>query len=234
MNKLFGILTTLIVLLALVSCDRDHDGKLGESYESQLYDIVTYNGLDIDNHAAFTLVGRDDEPNVELVTTVGAPDKVAPHDRVLLRYAINHKAADGSYWNINAMSVSRIISDSIRVNAKDINTYSMRPIKLISAWRSGEFINIHGQVEFTGKNRYLYMMIDKDTKYDETVKAYLIHELINTPEENVYYWRDFYLSVNVGVFKKDNVPCRTLRLYINDASANADNPTIIYRDFTIK
>ena len=216
-----NLLLILFATLTLVACDRDHDGKLSESYESQLYDVVTYNGVDLDGHANFTLVGRDDEPSVELVSYSAAPEKVAPRDRVLLRYAIDHKATDGSYWNINAMSVSRIISDSIRVNAKELDTYSMRPIKLISAWRTGEFINLHGQVEYTGKNRYLYMMIDKDTKYDETVEAYLIHELLDTPEENVYYWRDFYISVNIGVLKRDKVPCRTLRLHLNDAS----NPT---------
>lgn len=222
-----NLLLILFAILTLVACDQDHDGKLSESYESQLYDVVTYNGVDLDGHANFTLVGRDDEPSVELVSNSAAPEKVAPRDRVLLRYAIDHKATDGSYWNINAMSVSRIISDSIRVNAKDLDTYSMRPIKLISAWRTGEFINLHGQVEYTGKNRYLYMMIDKDTKYDETVEAYLIHELLDTPEENVYYWREFYISVNIGVLKSDKVPCRTLRLHLNDAS-NPNRPPLTF------
>lgn len=224
------IILAIAALLAFTACDRSHDGNLDESFESQVTDFVTYTGLDQDQHATFRLDGRDDDPAVMLYTTVGAPDKVKPHQRLLLTYAVKHRAPDGSYWNVDAIGYSRIINDSIRVNINPIDTYQMRPIRLRSTWRTGEFINMHGQVEYTSRNRLFYMMIDRDTKYSDTVHAYLVHDLLGTPQDSIFYWRDFYLSVNVGALKSPNAPCHVLRLHLNDDN----NPQVHYRDYTIK
>ena len=220
----------IAALIALMACDRSHDGKLDESFETHLVDIVTYTGLDDDNHATFRLDGRDDEPAVNLFSTVGAPDKVSPNQRLLLTYAVNHRSPDGSYWNIDAIGFTRIINDSIRVSSRPLDSYSMRPIKLNSVWRTGEFINMQGQLEYTGKKRQLYMMIDKETKYNDTVDAYLVHDLLDTPADSIFYWRDFYLSVNVAALKTPQAPCHVLRLHLNDVN----NLSVTSRDFKIK
>lgn len=219
-----------VAILALTACDRSHDGKLDESFEKQLVDIVTYTGLDDDNNATFRLDGRDDQPAVTLYTTVEAPDKVKVNDRILLTYSIAHKASDNSFWNINAMGYSRIISDSIRVNINPLDTYQMRPIKLKSMWRTGEFINLYGQAEVTNKNRLLYMLIDADTKYKDTVNAYVVHDLLGAPSDSIFYWREFYMSINIGELKSDKSPCHTLRIHLNDEN----HPNTPYHDFTIK
>ena len=101
MRNLFYIMTAL---LALTACDRSHDGSLDKSYETQIEDIVTYTGLDKDNHATFRLDGRDDNPAVMLYSKVAAPEKVKVNERVLLFYTIKHQAPDGSYWDIDAMA----------------------------------------------------------------------------------------------------------------------------------
>ena len=217
-----------IAVLSLAACDRSHDGKLDEAFETQVVDIVTYTGLDGSGHATFCLDGRDDEPAVMLYTRVGALDKVKENERLLLTYAIDHRASDNSYWDIDARGYSRIINDSLRVNAKPLDTYQMRPIKLISAWRTGEYLNMHGQAETSSKSRLLYMMIDSDTKYDETVDAYLVHDLLGS--DSIFQWREFYMSVNVAALKSPNAPCHTLRLHLNDEA----NHKITYRDFHIK
>ena len=225
-----NLLYISMAIVILAACDRSHDGTLDEAFETQVVDIVTYTGLDDNNHATFRLDGRDDEPAVMLYSMVGAPDKVKENERLLLTYAIDHRANDNSYWNINAVGFSRIINDSLRVNANPLDTYQMRPIKLISAWRTGEFINLHGQAETTNKNRYLYMMIDRDTKYNDTVQAYLVHDLLNTPSDSIFQWREFYMSINVTALKSPNAPCHTLRLNLKDEN----NHKITYRDFHIK
>lgn len=214
----------------MAACDRSHDGLLDSRFETQQVDIVTYTGADADNHATFCLVGRDDEPSVKLFTNVGPLEKVKTNTRVLLSYSINHKWADGSCWDIDATSCSRIISDSIRVNSNPIESYAMHPIKLGSAWRTGEFINLHGQVEVASRTRQLYMMIDRASRGNDTVHAYLVHDLMGTPADSIFYWRDFYMSVNVGVLKSPKDKCRVLRLHLNDAA----NPSIDKRDFSLK
>ena len=220
----------MTAILLLTACDRNNDGLLDETFETQVVDIVTYTGLDNDTHATFRLDGRDDEPAVTLYSTMGAPEKVKKNERLLLTYSINHRANDNSFWKINAIGYSHIINDSLRVNINPLDTYQMRSIRLISAWRTGEFINLHGQAETTNKNRYLYMMIDRDTKYNDTVQAYLVHDLLNTPSDSIFQWRDFYMSINIAALKSTNAPCHTLRLHLNDLN----NPKITYRDFHIK
>ena len=74
------------------------------------------------------------------------------------------------------------------------------------------------------------MMIDSDTKYNETVDAYLVHDLLGTPSDSIFQWRDFYMSINIAALKSTNAPCHTLRLHLNDLN----NPKITYRDFHIK
>ena len=234
-TPIWGMITKSIIiccflLLALSACDRSHDGKLDEAFETQVVDIVTYTGLDDDNHAIFRLDGRDDDPAITLHTSVGAPNKVKENERILLTYSINHKASDNSYWNINAIGFSRIINDSLRVNVNPIDTYQMRPVRLTSAWRTGEFINLHAQAEVTNKNRLIYMMIDRDTKYNDTVQAYLVHDLLNTPSASIFYWRDVYMSVNVAALRLPQAPCHVLRLNINDDN----HSTTTHYDFKIK
>lgn len=65
----------IALLLVATACDRSHDGNLDESFETQLTDLVTYTGLDSDNHAMFRLEGRDDAPAIDLFTTVGEPQR---------------------------------------------------------------------------------------------------------------------------------------------------------------
>lgn len=225
-----GFIISCLLLVALTACDRSHDGTLDEAFETQVVDIVTYIGLDGSSHATFRLDGRDDEPSIMLYSSVGAPEKVKENERLLLSYSISRRASDNTYWNINAIGFSRIINDSIRVNANPLDTYSMRPIKLISAWRTGEFINLHGQAETIGKSRLLYMMIDRDTKYNDTVQAYLVHDLLNTPGDSIFQWREFYMSINVAALKSTNAHCHVLRLNLNDEN----NHKVTYRDFYIK
>ena len=227
-NQLHILLT--IFCLVLTACNRNHDGLLGSTAATRLTDIVTFTGVDNDNHAKFRLDMRDDEAPVMLFTTVKPPQQVKVNDRVLLYYAVSHKAPDNSYWNVNAMALTRIFSDSIRVNSNPIDSYKMHQLKIKSAWRTGEFINIYGQVEHTGKSRLLYMMLDRDTRGKENVDAYLVHDLLDTPQDSIFYWRDFYLSVNVGALKKDPDPCRYITLHYNDATSSAPAT----RTFTIK
>ena len=234
MMKLLNAIKTLALALMLptlaittTGCREDHDGLLNETYEQQLVDLVTYKGLDASSHAIFRLEGRDDLPYTTLTTAISQPEKVNRNQRVLLRYSINSK--QGSTWDVKPLEITRITSDSLRVNNNDLDTYSYRPVKLTSAWRSGEFLNLHGQVEYTGQSRQLYLMIDRSTRYSETVQAHLVHDLLGTPNDKIYQWRDFYLSVNVGALMKETVPCKTIKLTVNDVNSKTGTTTCEFK-----
>ena len=96
-------------------------------------------------------------------------------------------------------------------------------MKLRSLWRTGEFINLHCQVEYTSKARTFMLVADESTLANDTVDCYLVHDLRG---ETGTFWRDCYASFNVGaLWKKDYFKC--LRVYINDVTY----PGIGYYDF---
>lgn len=219
------ILILLVVTAATTACREDHDGKLSPAYESYRVDVATYLGQDSEG-AAFELVARDDNGSTTLHAPGFEPKNETPGRRVLLSYAPTAKRQDASI-TISVNASTRIGNDSLRVNTNPLDTYRQHPIKLKSIWRTGEFINLHGQLEQTKKEQALYLMADNSTLSNDTVHAYVVHDMLDNTE--LLYWRDFYSSVNIGALIKRNT-CRTLRVHINDEAAKSN----AVHDFTLK
>jgi hypothetical protein len=96
-------------------------------------------------------------------------------------------------------------------------------VKLRSLWRTGEFINLHCMVEYTGKTRTFMLVADETTLADDTVHCYLVHDLRG---EQATFWRDCYASFNVGaLWHKDTFKC--LRFHLTDVAF----PDTEYYDF---
>ena len=204
-------------LLALASCDKQED--IDRAYTDYRYDIVTYLGLS-DRGAVFEYLGRGDSTAVRLQSTVKVND-VKAHQRVLLRYDFADQAT-GAERNINVYGCSAIISDSLRQTATP-DTLPRHQVKLRSLWRTGEFINLHCQVEYTSKARTFMLVADGNGLDNDTVDCYLVHDLRG---EQATFWRDCYASFNVGaLWRKDTFKC--LRVHLNDVTF----PDTEYYDF---
>ena len=205
-------------LLALASCDKQED--IDRAYTDYRYDIVTYLGLS-DRGAVFEYLGRGDSAAVKLQSTVTVSD-VKTHQRVLLRYDFADHAT-GTERSINVYGCSAIISDSLRQSTATPDSLPRHQVKLRSLWRTGEFINLHCQVEYTSKARTFMLVADGNTLGNDTVDCYLVHDLRG---EQATFWRDCYASFNVGaLWRKDTFRC--LRIYINDVTF----PNTEYYDF---
>jgi hypothetical protein len=209
----------LLALLAVTSCDKQED--IDRSYTDYRYDIVTYLGEN-DKGAVFEYLGHGDSAAVRLQSRVTV-DEVKAHQRVLLRYDFADKVAAASR-DIDVFGVSRIISDSLRMTNAAPDSLPQHQVKLRSLWRTGEFINLHCQVEYTNQSRTFMLVADGKTLANDTVHCYLTHDLRGYQGT---FWRDCYASFNVGaLWKKETFRC--LRVHLNDVTF----PDTEYYDFT--
>jgi hypothetical protein len=209
----------MAVLSALASCDKQED--IDRSYTDYRYDIVTYLGVN-ETGAVFEYLGHGDSASVKLQSRVTVKD-VKTNQRVLLRYEFADKAT-GAERNVNVYGCNGIFSDSLRQTQASPDSLPCQEIKLRSLWRTGEFINLHCQVEYTGKARTLMLVADANTLASDTVDCYLVHDLRG---ERATFWRDCYASFNVGaLWRKDTFRC--LRIHLNDVTF----PETAYYDFT--
>lgn len=208
----------LAAIMALASCEKQED--LSRAYTDYRYDIVTYLGQN-DRGAVFEYLGHGDSASIKLQSTVGVKD-VKTHHRVLLRYDFADNRT-GAERDITVYGCSGIFSDSLRRTPTSPDSLPQHPIKLRSLWRTGEFINLHCQVEYTGKTRVMMLVADERTLEQDTVECYLVHDLQG---QQASFWRDCYASFNVGVlWKRNSFKC--LRVHLNDKTY----PETGYYDF---
>ncbi|MGN0214364.1 MAG: hypothetical protein ACI4AH_06095 [Muribaculaceae bacterium] len=211
MKKLFNILLLTSLLAAvLVACSDDNEPS-GEVQDNFRFDLVTYEGF-ADGVAQFTFIPRLDADEITYVGRMSEQPKVKKGQRVLLNYFVPAEASGGKQ-EVIVNSVSSIFSDTLRYAAKErIDTITREAIRLSSIWRTGNYINLHAEVEYTGSARWFYLLMDKSTWNNDTVDCYLVH---NTFGAKKYFWRQTYASFYVGgAWKKQS--CCALRVHIND------------------
>ena len=210
MRRGFDILMTLALMtVLLVACGNE---DIDRSYTDYRTDIVTFMGNN-GAGATYELVGRNDSACISLYSTTPLPDRFKLGERVLLRYGWDSQPA-GQSQSIATYGVASIVSDTLRVSERQLSEYTsqMEPIKLLSLWRTGRYINLRCQVEYTTKPRHFFLLMDRATQDCDTVDCYLIH---NTLGDTTYHWREVYASYHVGeVLNKPT--CQVLRIHLND------------------
>lgn len=207
------LLALLLAVAALSACqDRgDDDTRIVE----WRYDFVTYMGYS-GSTATFEYLGRGDSATIVLrASGLDKPGHLATGQRVLLYYTVTGTPSPG-VRDVQARyyTSGNVASDSLRVNTKPVEQYAMHPIKLRSLWRTGGYINLRGQVEYTGHPRQLYLMADGATLDSDTVDVYLVHDLMQG-QDSTRFWRNCYGSFYVGeAWYKPS--CRVMRVHVRD------------------
>lgn len=216
------LLMLTVAILAMTACSDKGNNAPVASYR---YDLVTYQGYR-QGTAIFQYLGRDDSTAITLQATMDKPAKLKAGRRVLLHYNID--AVPGpSLRDITVQYISyfNVASDSLHVSTQPISRYERHPIRLRSLWRTGDYVNLRCEVEYTKSPRALYLVADKRTLDNDTVDCYLVHDLL-TASDTTYFWRSCYGSFYVGKVWEHN-SYHTLRMHINDVIY----PEITYYDF---
>lgn len=207
------LLALLLAVAALSAChgSDDDDTRIVE----WRYDFVTYMGYS-GSKATFEYLGRGDSAAIVLrASGLDKPRHLATGQRVLLYYTVTGTPSPG-VRDVQARyyTSGNVASDSLRVNTKPVEQYAMHPIKLRSLWRTGGYINLRGQVEYTGHPRQLYLMADGATLDGDTVDVYLVHDLMQG-QDSTRFWRNCYGSFYVGeAWYKPS--CRVMRVHVRD------------------
>lgn len=207
------LLALLLAVAALSAChgSDDDDTRIVE----WRYDFVTYMGYS-GSTATFEYLGRGDSATIVLrASGLDKPGHLATGQRVLLYYTVTGTPSPG-VRDVQARyyTSGNVASDSLRVNTKPVEQYAMHPIKLRSLWRTGGYINLRGQVEYTGHPRQLYLMADGATLDSATVDVYLVHDLMQG-QDSTRFWRNCYGSFYVGeAWYKPS--CRVMRVHVRD------------------
>lgn len=207
------LLALLLAVAALSAChgSDDDDTRIVE----WRYDFVTYMGYS-GSTATFEYLGRGDSAAIVLrASGLDKPGHLATGQRVLLYYTVTGTPSPG-VRDVQARyyTSGNVASDSLRVNTKPVEQYAMHLIKLRSLWRTGGYINLRGQVEYTGHPRQLYLMADGATLDSDTVDVYLVHDLMQG-QDSTRFWRNCYGSFYVGeAWYKPS--CRVMRVHVRD------------------
>lgn len=207
------LLALLLAVAALSAChDSDDDDTRIVEWR---YDFVTYMGYS-GSTATFEYLGRGDSAAIVLrASGLDKPGHLATGQRVLLYYTVTGTPSPG-VRDVQARyyTSGNVASDSLRVNTKPVEQYAMHPIKLRSLWRTGGYINLRGQVEYTGHPRQLYLMANGATLDSDTVDVYLVHDLMQG-QDSTRFWRNCYGSFYVGeAWYKPS--CRVMRVHVRD------------------
>lgn len=198
----------LIAMLGALSACNSGDGD-DDAVEARRYDFVTYLGY-ADGLARWQYIGPEDSAPIDMVAAMDEPKHIKVGQRVLLSYSAPDEAHRITVYGFNYGNVA---SDSLRVNVKPVAEYPKHPIRLGALWRTGNYINLRCEVEYTTKARALYMMADRATLNSDTIDVHLIHDLIGA--ENTYFWRTCYGSFYVGAaISRKN--CHAIRVHVED------------------
>lgn len=218
-----ALLLAVAAMQTLFGCSNDGDKYPDDIYTRFRYDIVTYNGLSGES-PTFTYVPRGDSSAVTLLAQNSlSTSQLAVGKRVLLRYSPEQGSAfaTSGTQSIHAFFFTSIISDSLRAyrSSVPVCAYPMQPVKVRSIWRTGDYINLHGQVEYTGKPRVFMLVVDPASVHADTVQCYLVHDM---HADTTYFWRNCYASFHVGKLWGQQ-SCRTLRVHVNNAANSQEN-----------
>ena len=211
-------LLLLAIAFAMTACDASPD----LATEQRRYDMVTYMGYH-DGAAAWQFIRPGDEGVDNMVATMDEPTDIRSGQRVLLSYSVESALPRITVWGY---TYGNVASDSLRVNVKPVEEYAKHPIKLGALWRTGNYINLRCEVEYTDKVRALYMMADRATLDHDTIDVHLIHDLIAAT--NTYFWRTCYGSFYAGAaFSRSR--CKAIRVHVNDLTYPEVNTYVFAR-----
>ncbi len=201
--------STLVVLaITFIACGHEN---IDDIYTNYRLDIVTYMGKhDTDTHY-FDYYGSGDELPIRLVYT-GMIGEYKTGERVLLRYTIADPMPEGGgEVNLRQCVATTIISDTLRETSLDAGELAHDPIRLRSIWRTGNYINLHCEVEYTGKTRTLALNALQTTLDNDTVVCRLVHDM---RDASAMQWRNCYASFYIGDIW-NRTSCRTLKVVID-------------------
>lgn len=219
MKQIFKhIIWCMLITMSMAACSDDETVVYGDFS----YDMVTYSG-EKDGRSVFTFQSYNDSPLITLyANNVGNPN-MPVGQRLLLNYVVDEDLGSFSQ-SVTVNGYSKVNTDTILVLKQEIiDTLKMEKMKLRSVWRTGNYLNIRCQLEYTEKPRMMFLATTGALDADGLVSCYQIQDLMGA---TTYYWIETYFSYYIEpVWEAEG--CKALRYNVNDVTY----PDVKYYDF---
>ena len=212
-HRIHLLLLALILGLATSSCRQDGvDGPVDMTFT----EIVTFGGS-TDSGSSFSFRQVDDSPLITLTSTQKfASDDLKAGDRMLIAYQNESNSAYTS-GPIDLIGAAPITTGSVATTWKDdYDIWDRDKVYLYSAWRSGEYINIHVRLTYSADPRIFTIAADPATLSSPWPELYLVH-VMKEPITN--HDRAYYASFSIAEIW-DNPATQGVKLHV--ANSNLD------------
>ncbi len=207
---------TLASFVATTSCADNAD----PSSEMVLYDIVKLESQD-DSGAVFSLQKPLAEQSVIYTTGQRIDTKTIPvGNRLLIAYVADSGEAYKS-GRITLKGAAPITNSALKnVDPKDISNWADDAVWLMSAWRSGNYLNIHARLPYDESPRHFGVACDTVGGDPSWPDVYLIHSLGDDAPAATFD-RAYYASFDISSLTTSEV-VRGFTLHLNNSNLRLD------------
>lgn len=215
------IIWSMLLLMTMTACGDDDYVEYGDFS----YDMVTYSGEN-EGRSVFTFQSYNDSPLITLyANNVGKPN-MPVGQRLLLNYVVDEDLGNFSQ-RVTVNGYSKVNTDTVLVLKREIiDTLKMDNMKLKSVWRTGNYLNIRCQLEYTEKPRRMFIATTGETDEEGLVECYQIQDLMGAA---TYYWLETYFSYYIEPVWSV-AESKGIRYNVNDLTY----PDVKYYDFLKK
>lgn len=212
------LLLTLLMLVA-TSCRDNEPGDPNRL--DAAWTLATFTG-NLDGHATFEFRKDGDSPLITLTAQgeVTLTDDLQPGARVYIAY-VPQSGDPFASGTIRLLTLSTITSSAATVaDAATLSGWDATPVYLLTAWRSGEYLNVYCRLPYDKTPRRFGILIDETTLSSPRPQLYLCHEM---PAEVNTFMRSYYASFDISSLLT-TPGIQALDLHIN----NSNLPTTLY------
>lgn len=222
MMKHLAKLTAGLLLTILVgACDAGGgvDGEVLMAYT----DIATFRGNTAPGGGAeFGVRKEGDSPEATLYASRRIGDEgLEAGTRMLIRYTTpsNEPYTSGE---IELRGAARITQTPVELETDLPEGWNTTPVYLVTAWRTGEYVNLHLRLPYSAEPRVFGLMADPTTLASAWPDVYLVH--IMEGDAGATYERRYYASFDLSpVWDRPGV--EGIRLHVNNSNLDTDTFT---------
>jgi len=210
MKKYIYLLVMLAALTLAQGCSDDGE----PSSEAALYDIVCLAG-DSDAGSVFTLGKPDSDDVITLTSRQRIDTELIPvGNRLLLMYVpVNGIAYQPG--EITVKGYGTIVNGELAILSEDeIDGWDRTPVYLLSAWRSGNYLNIHARLPYDEKPRAFTLAMSESADGASYPDLYLVHAL---ETDVTTFSRAYYASFDISGLLSDT-RVKGFTLHINNSN----------------
>lgn len=197
MNRIVNIIM-LLALIVAPGCSSDDN----PSDEAVIYDIVCL-ARDSDDGSVFTLSKPGSDDVITLTTRQRIDTKLIPvGNRLLLRYVPDGGVAYQS-GPVTVSGYGTIVNGNLtRLPENDIEGWDATPVYLLSAWRSGNYLNIHARLPYDERPRAFTLAVPDTQSGNTFPDLYLVHAL---EADVTTFSRAYYISFDISELVDDTL-----------------------------